>query len=327
MSKKLDLEETDMGFTAQSKAVGTNTVAFPGTAERLVYIDRISRIRVLKDESNRQSAQGYLDSVCAFATLSSQEENEFVLRSHSGDLRARNSLTLANMGLVAKIAKRYGNCGVPMIDLLQEGCIGLMTAVRKFDPSLGYRLSTYASWWIREAINRSLSNKSRMVRLPVHVNEVMNKIRTARSRLSIRNGCDPHANEIAHEIGESLVRVEHALSNSRPCYSLDWQLSSNDYEELTLCDIIPDSKSKNSEDSINVQYLRCEINSLLSGLDERERQIVQTRFGLVNGQEKSLREVSIELGLTRDQVGKLSSRAMRKLRMVARIEQFEGYLS
>ncbi|MBX9668840.1 MAG: sigma-70 family RNA polymerase sigma factor [Candidatus Obscuribacterales bacterium] len=327
MSKQLDMKVTDMGFTAQSKAFGTNTVAFPMTAERLADIEHISQIRLVEDEPERQFSPGYCNTGRAFTTMSHQEESESVGRAHSGDRQARNGLTLANMGLVVRIAKRYQNCGVPMSDLVQEGSIGLMTAVRKFDRKRGLRLSTYAVWWIREAINRALSNKSRMIRLPIHVSEVMSKIRRARTQLSIRNGCDPLSSDIALEIGESIVRVEHVLISSRPCFSLDQHLSSKEQEDLTLCDIIPDSRSNKAEENVSTHYLRSEINELLGSLDERERQIVQIRFGLIDGQERSLREIGTELGLTRDQVGKLSSRAMRKLRQNARIEQFEAYLN
>jgi RNA polymerase primary sigma factor len=310
-----------------SKKNRDNTIPFRRKVSGVEEIDRISQIRLFDARKNHQPVKGFLDTIGDIKTLTVDEEQDLVARAKQGDRQARNVLTLANLKLVATIAKRYEDRGLPLIDLLQEGSIGLMTAVKKFDPKMGHRFSTYAAWWIREAITRALSNKSRIVRLPVHLNELMTKVRRVRSQLAVRLGRQPSTQEIAIDLEESLDKVERALNCSQPCLSLDQKVSTSEDEGCTLGDTIVDDEFDAPRDNVETLYVNKQVESLLTVLNERERKVVQLRFGLGTGEEKSLREISKEMGLTRDQVGKLSCLAMRKLRRVANVEEFEGYLA
>ncbi|MDZ4833683.1 MAG: sigma-70 family RNA polymerase sigma factor [Candidatus Melainabacteria bacterium] len=290
-------------------------------------IDHDSNVRVFDKRTTHQPVKNYMDTVGNIKPLTVDEEKALIARAKKGDLRARNTLTLSNMKLVASIAKRYEDRGIPTIDLIQEGSIGLMSAVNKFDPKMGHRFSTYAAWWIREAITRSLSNKSRVVRLPVHLNELMTKIRRVRSSLAVKFGRQATIEELAAELNESIEKVEKALNSSQLCLSLDQKIATSDDEGCTLGETIMDEDSATPVDRVDNHYVTSQIGGLLNCLNERERTVVELRFGLVNGQEASLREISEKMGLTRDQVGKISCVAMRKLKKMAKKDDFEGYLA
>ncbi len=311
-------------YTEQVEEIGgasDKTVPFRNIAQDA------SNVRLFDKRKSHMPVKSYMDSVGTIKPLTVDKERELIALAKQGDQKARNVLTLANLKLVASIAKRYEDRGLPMIDLLQEGSIGLMSAVNKFDPKMGHRFSTYAAWWVREAITRSLSNKSRIVRLPVHLNELMTKIRRVRSTLAVRLGRQATTEEIANELNESIEKVEKALNSSQPCLSLDQKVATTDDEGCTLGETIMDHDSSTPIDEADTHYVTSQISGLLNNLNEKERKVVSLRFGLKNGQEASLRDISKEMGLTRDQVGKISCLAMRKLKKLAKREEFEGYLA
>lgn len=314
-------------YNEQNEFNSSESAVVPFSRTHADDIEHASNVRVFDKRKNHQPVKSYMDTIGHIKALSVEEERELVVLAKKGDQRARNVLTLANLKLVASIAKRYEDRGLPMIDLLQEGSIGLMSAVKKFDPQLGHRFSTYAAWWIREAITRALSNKSRVVRLPVHLNELMTKVRRVRSSLAVKFGRQPTTQEIADDLQESLEKVEKALNSSQPCLSLDQKVSTADDEGCTLGETIMDEDGATPVDEADTHYVSSQIGTLLSNLNEKERKVVRMRFGLGTGEEKSLREISAEMGLTRDQVGKISCLAMRKLKKLARREEFEGYLA
>lgn len=297
-----------------------NYEGFEDDSDNVVQFRGVTKIKATKRQSG---------SNLEFTgkTLTADEEKELVIRAKKGDLRARNELTMANMKLVASIAKKYEDRGIPLADLMQEGSIGLMSAVNKFDIKMGHRFSTYAAWWVREAITRALSNKSRIVRLPVHLNELMTKIRRVRSTLAVRLGRQATTEEIAMELNESVEKIEKALNASQTCMSLDQKVSMTEDDGCSLGETIVDEDATTPIDHANAPYFTSQIASLLSCLNERERKVIRMRFGMDTGEEASLREISEALGLTRDQVGKISCLAMRKLKKAATREQFEDYLA
>jgi len=263
----------------------------------------------------------------AAKALSADEEKALISRAKKGDVKARNELTLANMKLVNSIAKKYEDRGLPFADLVQEGTIGLMSAVNKFDPKMGHRFSTYAAWWVREAITRALSNKSRIVRLPVHLNELMTKIRRVKSTLAVKLGRQATVAEIAQELNESVEKIAKALDASQVCMSLDQKVSTSDEDGFTLGETIVDDNTVSITDRANSTYLTSQIAELLSTLNGKERDVIRLRFGLDSGEEMSLRDIAEKLNLTRDQVGKISCLAMRKLKKAASKGDFEDYLA
>ncbi|MBZ0185718.1 MAG: RNA polymerase sigma factor RpoD/SigA [Candidatus Obscuribacterales bacterium] len=273
------------------------------------------------------AACGYLDFVGGIKLLSAEEERAIAMRARRGDGQARNQLILANLKLVLTIARRYKNRGLPLIDLLQEGNIGLMIAVNKFKPARGNRFSTYASWWIRQSMTRALSNQSRTIRLPVHLNEFMTKLRRLRSQLSIELGRTPTSAEISEKMDERVEKVDHVLEAFQPCDSLDREVFSDQGDGSVLSDVIADSQSSQPDSIADRQFIRKQVNQILENLNEKERKVIALRFGMDSGKERTLKEVSDELGLTRDQVGKVSCLAMCKLRKAARKEDFEDILA
>lgn len=258
--------------------------------------------------------------------LTAQEEAILGRRAQAGDKEAANALVMANLKLVTALARRYDQ-GLPNSDLFQEGCIGLMNAVSHFDPNRGNRFSTYAAWWIREAINRAISNKSRVVRLPVHLNELMTKIRRVRSELSLKLGKQPTLQQIATELNERPERVKAAIASSKMCLSLDQPATLNEEDKLTIGDTIEDESAQELVGNLESKYLKQRMHQFLEKLSERERRVITMRFGIGANEERSLRDISAELGLTRDQVGKISYLAMRKLKKMLPEEEFCNYLA
>ncbi len=259
-------------------------------------------------------------------TLTAREEATLGRRARAGDKKATDALVMAHLKLVNTLARRYDQ-GLPPADLFQEGCIGLLNAVNHFDPDRGNRFSTYAAWWIRESINRAISNKSRVVRLPVHLNELMTKIRRVRSELTLRLGKQPNIQQIAAELGEKPERIRTAISHSKACLSLDQPASLTDDDKLTIGDTIVDEDAPETTQQLESNYLQGRVAQILDGLSEKERKVIQMRFGIGLDQERSLREISHELGMTRDQVGKISFLAMRKLKKTVSEDEFSVFLA
>ncbi|MCA9801540.1 MAG: sigma-70 family RNA polymerase sigma factor [Cyanobacteria bacterium HKST-UBA02] len=236
---------------------------------------------------------------------------------------ARNRLVLTHLRLVASIARRYRNRGLPFADLLQEGYMGLMIAVGKFDPDLGNRFSTYASWWIRQSMTRALSNQSRTIRLPVHLNELMTRLRRIRSELQSATGRKPTIDELACAMEENPEKIVSVMEAFQPVDSLDRELFVDGAESTcALSDMIADNQAREPEALAEEGLLQERVAHLLDCLNERERRVVSLRFGIEDGVTCSLNEVSSAMGLSRDQVGKASCQAMRKLRVRTRKEDF-----
>lgn len=282
--------------------------------EELDTIDMGEVSRVFNTPGATSNVRNLLQCARDVKSLSVKEEKKVVKRAQNGDVNARNYLVFANLKMIASLARRYRKRGLPMVDLVQEGVIGLLNAVNKFDLEKGIRFSTYSSWWVREAMTRSLSNKSRTVRLPVHLNEFMTKLRRVRAELSLSLGRKPKEEEIALELGVKTQKVVKALRSTQPSVSLDQPVSNTEGEECSLIDLTADDTSRSPDEAADADFVRAQVEGLLEGLSRRERQVVRMRFGFGGGRERSLSEVSKELGLTRDQVGKASCKAMRKLR-------------
>jgi RNA polymerase primary sigma factor len=256
----------------------------------------------------------YLRDIRDIPLLTSAEEVELAKRMEQGDSAATHEFTRANLRLVVSIAKRYAGRGLPLIDLIQEGNIGLMRAVQKFDWRRGYKFSTYATWWIRQAIGRAIADKARAIRLPVHVGETLNRFNAAQQRLTQERGHEPTDEEVASELGLSLPLVLEARQAARPPVSIEHP-APYDEEETSLADVIED-RSQSSPENMVSQHLLTEETSktLAETLTPREQLVVELRYGLHDGRLHSLEQIGEQLHVTRERVRQIEAGALDKLR-------------
>ena len=264
------------------------------------------------------SVKQYLKEIGMYPLLTAEQELLLAERVSHGDLRARQRLIEANLRLVVSIAKRYSNQGLPLLDLIQEGNIGLMRATQKFDYKRGFRFSTYATWWIRQAISRAIAEHSRSIHIPVHVVELIYKIKRIARRLYQDQGVEPLPEQIAAEVGLPRERVVELLSASEQPISLDAPMA--DDEEYHLADTIEDNMHVVPADPTSHQLLREHIEQALLVLNPRERTIIEMRYGLKDGHSLSLDEVSTIFRLTRERIRQIEVKALRKLRYPERYE-------
>ncbi len=278
------------------------------------------RVEKVERGAAGDALDAYLKEIRKIKLLSAEEEIKVVRAIAAGDRPARERLIKANLRLVVSIAKSYRGQGLEFMDLIQEGNVGLQRAIDKFSLSKGYRFGTYASWWVREAITRALSNKSRTVRLPVHLVELISKVHKVRETLKRKNGRVPTVKEMAEATGLSERKIETALNYDQQSISLDGSCSQDDGEESTVglqIGVLDDR----AEQSISAEDLKRTITNLLTVLSERERDVIRLRFGLEDEEPYSLRDVADKLHLSRDQVGKASCSAMRKLKQAVEAKE------
>ena len=254
----------------------------------------------------------YLAEISRVPLLSAQRELEIAQRVRRGDRVARTALIEANLRLVVSIAKRYVGQGLPLEDLVGEGNIGLIRAVSKFDPDKGFRFSTYATWWIKQAISRSILEGTRAVRLPVYIMEEVMRVKRTTRQLYQDLGREPTTEQIGERLGISGTRVSELLVWAEKVFSLDAPLS--DEEENSLGDIIEDQNAQGPVEQTDRDQLREEIRRVLGNLTQREREVIELRFGLIDDQDHTLEEVGRLLKVTRERVRQIEERAIRKLR-------------
>jgi RNA polymerase primary sigma factor len=262
----------------------------------------------------------YLREVGEVALLTPQEEVELAARIRGGDDGARDRMIRANLRLVVKMAREYDGLGLPLLDLINEGNIGLMRAVEKFDPAKGAKFSSYSSWWIRQALRRALANQSKTIRLPSHVVDKLCRLRRASLKLLEELGREPTDEELGEELGYTAARVAALKSAAIRPASLDMSLSDDDTSQLA--DVLPDERvehpSKGLDERSTVDLLR----KLMAKLDERESRILEYRFGLDGGMERTLEEVGRKFGVTRERIRQLQNAALTKLRLM--LEEQDG---
>ena len=254
----------------------------------------------------------YLHEIARIPLLSAQEELSLAHRVQRNNHSARNALIEANLRLVVHVARRYLGQGMDLEDLIGEGNIGLIRAVSKFDPEKGFRFSTYAHWWIKQAISRALLEGSRAVRLPVYIMEEVMRIRRMTRHLYQENEHEPTTNEVATALGLTPERVRELTVWAERIYSLDAPIS--DEDDNTIGDVVPDEHTPSPTDIIERELLRSEVRRILNGLNPRERQVIELRFGLVDDHDYTLEEVGKRLKVTRERVRQIEERAIRKLR-------------
>jgi len=269
--------------------------------------------KVYLDDIADDSVRLYLREIGKIPLLTAEEELELAKKVVTGDKRAKDKMAEANMRLVVSIAKRYVGRGLDLLDLIQEGNTGLLRAVEKFDPDKGFKFSTYATWWIRQAITRAIADQARTIRIPVHMVETINKLLRTQRRLTQELNREPTNEEIAKEMEIEVDKVEHIMKIKQEIHSLDQSIR-DDEEETTLADFVPDEESKLPEEMAGEQLLKTQVKDMLSILTEREQKILKLRFGLEDGKSHTLEEVGQEFSVTRERIRQIEAKALAKLR-------------
>ena len=266
----------------------------------------------------------YLKEIGRVPLLTAEEEVALAKRMEAGDEEAQKRLAEANLRLVVSIAKRYVGRGMLFLDLIQEGNLGLIKAVEKFDYNKGYKFSTYATWWIRQAITRGIADTGRTIRVPVHMVETINKTLRMTRTLLQELGREPTPEEVADRLNVPVSRVREVLKISRDPVSLDTPIGEED--DSHLGDFIEDDSALSPADSAAFSMLREELNTALESLTDRERQVVELRFGLRDGRARTLEEVGREFNVTRERIRQIEAKALRKLRHPSRIKRLKDFL-
>ncbi len=267
----------------------------------------------------------YLKEIGNIQLLSAEEEAELARRMGEGDEEAKKHLTEANLRLVVSIAKRYVGRGMSFLDLIQEGNIGLMKAVDKFDYTKGYKFSTYATWWIRQAITRGLADYSRTIRIPVHMVETINKTIRVSRKLLAEYGREPTSEEIAKVMGVPVEKVDDILKISKEPVSMDTPIGEE--EDSHLGDFIEDKSTLQPEQHAADEMLKEELEVALQSLTEREQKVIRLRFGLEDGKARTLEEVGQEFSVTRERIRQIEAKALRKLRHPQRSKKLKDFLA
>ena len=266
----------------------------------------------------------YLKEIGKVPLLSAEEEIEYAKRMEQGDEEAKKRLAEANLRLVVSIAKRYVGRGMLFLDLIQEGNLGLIKAVEKFDYRKGYKFSTYATWWIRQAITRAIADQARTIRIPVHMVETINKLIRVSRQLLQELGRDPKPEEIAKEMEMSEEKVREIMKIAQDPVSLETPIGEE--EDSHLGDFIPDEDALAPAEAAAYSLLKDQIEEVLGSLNEREQKVLKLRFGLEDGRARTLEEVGKEFDVTRERIRQIEAKALRKLRHPSRSKKLRDYL-
>ena len=278
------------------------------------------------DDIADDSVRLYLREIGKIPLLTSEEELALAKRVVEGDRRAKDKMAEANMRLVVSIAKRYSGRGLDFLDLIQEGNTGLLRAVEKFDPDKGFKFSTYATWWIRQAITRAIADQARTIRIPVHMVETINKLLRTQRRMTQELNREPTVEELAKELDMEPDKIEYVMKIKQDITSLDGAVGRDDHEDSVLGDFIEDEDSATPEESASVQLLKEQVQAALGALSDREQKIIRMRFGLDNGKSHTLEEVGQEFAVTRERIRQIEAKALAKLRKHKDAKKLHEYL-
>ena len=284
----------------------------------------LDAIDLLEGIGTEDPVRMYLKEIGTVPLLSADEEIELAKRKADGDEQAKERLIEANLRLVVSIAKRYTGRGMSFLDLVQEGNLGLIKGVEKFDYTKGYKLSTYATWWIRQSVTRALADQARTIRVPVHMVETINKMSKMQRKLTLELGYEPSVTELAEALEMSEDKVMEIMQIAREPASLETPIGEED--DSNLGDFVADNNVLTPEGNVESVMLREHIDALLGDLKERERQVIVLRFGLEDGHPRTLEEVGKEFNVTRERIRQIEAKALRKLRNPVRSKRIRDFL-
>ena len=308
----LDFDEPDTGDLEDEEELSDEDLAI--TAEN---------VDAFADDSVRL----YLREIGKIPLLTPEEEAELADRIVKGDKKAKDKMVESNMRLVVSIAKRYGGRGLDFLDLIQEGNTGLLRAVEKFDPAKGFKFSTYATWWVRQAITRAIADQARTIRIPVHMVETINKVLRTTRKLTAELNREPTNEEIAKELGLEPEKVDYVLRIKQDIASLDASVGrEGDDEDSVLGDFVEDEERDSPEDSAANQILKEQLSEIIATLTDREQKIIRLRFGIGGGRPHTLEEVGNEFDVTRERIRQIEAKALSKLRKNKDTKKLHEYL-
>ena len=323
--KGLDLDSDSLDelyniFNENNIPIVSEEETVSGNSDKILLDDSV----LTKDLNINDPVRMYLKEIGQIKLLTIKEELELADRIIAGDATAKAILAEANLRLVVSIAKRYIGRGMLFLDLIQEGNIGLMKAVEKFDVTKGYKFSTYATWWIRQAITRAIADQARTIRVPVHMVETINKLARVQRQLTLELNREPSEEELAKKMNTSVEKIREIYKISQEPISLETPIGEED--DSHLGDFIKDEHNMSPEEYTTNELLKDEIGEILLTLTEREEKVIRLRFGLEDGKARTLEEVGQMFGVTRERIRQIEAKALRKLRHPSRSRKLKDYL-
>ena len=284
----------------------------------------LDAVDLLEGIGTEDPVRMYLKEIGTVPLLTAEEDYSLAMKKQEGDEYAKQRLIEANLRLVVSIAKRYTGRGMSFLDLVQEGNLGLIKGVEKFDPEKGFKLSTYATWWIRQSVTRALADQARTIRVPVHMVETINKMSKMQRKLTLELGYEPSVKELAEHLDMTEEKVQEIMQIAREPASLETPIGEED--DSNLGDFVADTNVLSPEGNVESVMLREHIDTLLGDLKERERQVIVLRFGLEDGHPRTLEEVGKEFNVTRERIRQIEAKALRKLRNPVRSKRIRDFL-
>ncbi len=329
----LEANGIDIDLAGDDVMPALDDIELPELAE-LDEIEEVTEEEIVETEaeiiadsnySTDDPVRMYLKEIGKVPLLTAEEEIELATRMSEGDEEAKRRMAEANLRLVVSIAKRYVGRGMLFLDLIQEGNLGLIKAVEKFDYTKGYKFSTYATWWIRQAITRAIADQARTIRIPVHMVETINKVIRVSRQLLQELGHDPSAEEIAKEMGMPVEKVRDILKIAQEPVSLETPIGEE--EDSHLGDFIPDEDASEPSEAASFSLLKEQLMEVLDTLTPREKKVLELRFGIVDGRTRTLEEVGKEFNVTRERIRQIEAKALRKLRHPSRSRKLKDFLN